>query len=298
MTPGQIVTGHYLATNAAYDAVLSTTYAESQNLKVGSSITLGGKSFKVVGLSTAPIGGNASDVYVSLATLQKIAPGWSGQITNLQVEATSGSTVSAVKHEITSRLNGAQVTTAADTAKRITGSLTDAKNIAGTLGTALEILGLVAAVLFALLLTLTSVARRTREIGTLRAVGWSKVTVVRQISLETLAQGVFGGIAGVIIGLATVAGINAAGWTLQASVAPATQAGPFGFGRFAGGGFARAFGQAASTASTSIPVHASVDLALLGLAIGLAVLGGLIAGSIGGFRASALRPATALRNIE
>jgi ABC-type antimicrobial peptide transport system permease subunit len=40
-----------------------------------------------------------------------------------------------------------------------------------------------------------------------------------------------------------------------------------------------------------------VDPRLLLLAVGLAVLGGLIAGSAGGLRAARLRPAEALRHI-
>jgi len=40
------------------------------------------------------------------------------------------------------------------------------------------------------------------------------------------------------------------------------------------------------------------DLGLIALAIGLALLGGLIAGSVGGLRASRLRPADALRHID
>ena len=43
---------------------------------------------------------------------------------------------------------------------------------------------------------------------------------------------------------------------------------------------------------------APVDVGLIALAIGLALLGGLIAGSAGGLRASRLRPADALRHID
>jgi ABC-type antimicrobial peptide transport system permease subunit len=44
--------------------------------------------------------------------------------------------------------------------------------------------------------------------------------------------------------------------------------------------------------------HAPVDVGLIALAIGLALLGGLIAGSAGALRASRLRPADALRHID
>jgi ABC-type antimicrobial peptide transport system permease subunit len=46
-----------------------------------------------------------------------------------------------------------------------------------------------------------------------------------------------------------------------------------------------------------VSLEAPVDFGLILLAIGLALLGGLIAGSVGGLRAARLRPADALRHI-
>ena len=46
------------------------------------------------------------------------------------------------------------------------------------------------------LLTLSSVTKRTRELGTLKAIGWKRSRVVRQIAGESLAQGALGGVAG------------------------------------------------------------------------------------------------------
>src|SRR5438874_887592 len=56
VTPGQLVSGRYFSTSGgAYDAILSDSYARSKNLNVGSTVKLGGKTFKVVGLSKAPL---------------------------------------------------------------------------------------------------------------------------------------------------------------------------------------------------------------------------------------------------
>jgi len=58
------------------------------------------------------------------------------------------------------------------------------------------------------------------------------------------------------------------------------------------------FGQGQVTSgSTDVVLGAPVDLTLLLVAIGLAVLGGLLAGGVGGLRAARLRPADALRSI-
>jgi ABC-type antimicrobial peptide transport system permease subunit len=49
-------------------------------------------------------------------------------------------------------------------------------------------------------LTLSSVSKRVREIGSLRAIGWSRGRVVRQIMAETLGIGVVGGVIGIAVG--------------------------------------------------------------------------------------------------
>jgi ABC-type antimicrobial peptide transport system permease subunit len=298
VTPSQITNGKYFTGTGAYQAILSSSYASTNKLVVGSKITLGGHAFTVVGIASSPLGGTPSDVYVKLATLQKLAK-YGKQINSLAVRATSTGTVSRVSHEIKTGFTGSQVTTAQDLANRIGGSLTDAKNLSSKLGTALEIVGLGAAVLIACLLTLASVAKRVREIGTLKAVGWSQWQVVRQISSESLLQGLLGGLIGALVGIGGAAAVNAVGWTLKATVPAAASPtrGGFGGGRFGGGPFG--LGQAPITSgSTLVKITTSADARLIVAAVGLAVLGGLVAGAVGGFRAARLRPAAALRTVE
>ena len=149
-----------------------------------------------------------------------------------------------------------------------------------------------AAFLIASLLTLSSVNKRIRELGTLKALGWRQRLVVRQVTGESVVQGLLGGLAGAVIGVGGAALIGALGISLDASVA-AEQTG--GFGPPGGG----PFGQGAVEAgSSTVTLDAPVDLGLLLLAIGLAVVGGLIAGAVGGGRAARLRPAEALRSVE
>jgi ABC-type antimicrobial peptide transport system permease subunit len=295
VTPSQIVRGGYFAggTAGSHQAILSSAYANSNKLSVGDTVELDGTTFTVVGIASSPLGGTASDVYVELTTLQTIA-GYQGQINALEVRASSTSTVSAVAAAIKSNLKSSEVTTAATLAKRVGGSLTDTKNLSAKLGTALEIVGLLAAVLIASLLTLSSVTKRIRELGTLKALGWSSYQVVRQISGESLLQGLLGGVIGIALGLAAVAGINAVGWTLKASVAGA---GPSGGP--AGGGGPFGLGQTHITAgSTLVKITTSADARLIAIAVALAIGGGLIAGIVGGLRAARLRPAVALRTVE
>jgi ABC-type antimicrobial peptide transport system permease subunit len=287
VTPGQIVAGRYL--EARDEAVLNQAYASRNGIQVGEKITFSGKSFRVVGLAQMPIGGQASDVYVDLLTLQKLS-NRVGRVNTVQVRATSSGKVAGVAAEIERSFTGSSATTAQDLADRVSGSLVDAKNLTNKLGLALEIVGLLAAFLIACLLTLSSVTKRVRELGTLKALGWPQRLVVRQVTGESLLQGLLGGVLGVAIGIGGAALITALSPTLKATVAQAATGGP---PRLIG------FGQGSVTSgSTQVALNAPVSLGLLALAVGLAVLGGLLSGAVGGLRAARLRPADSLRHID
>jgi ABC-type antimicrobial peptide transport system permease subunit len=286
VTQGQISSGRYL--QARDEAVLNVAYARRNGIDVGDKITLGGKTFRVVGLAQMPIGGQASDVYVDLLRLQQLSDRV-GRVNVIQVRATSSSKVAAVADEIEQAFSGSSVTTAQDLADRVSGSLVDAKNLTNKLGLALVIVGLLAAFLIAALLTLSSVTKRVRELGTLKALGWSQRLVVRQVTGESLLQGALGGALGVVLGIGGAALISAVSPTLTATVAQTASQGP----RLIG------FGQGAVTAgSTQVTLDAPLSLGLIGLAVALALAGGLLSGAVGGLRAARLRPADALRHLD
>lgn len=286
VTPAQISDGSYLHKANGNQAILSRSYASSNGIELKDEVEVGDQTFRVVGLATAPLGGEASDFYIPLARLQEISDR-ENRINVLQVRADSADDVGSVAAGIKGVFPGSEVTTAQDLADRVSGSLVDAKNLSSKLSTALAVVALIAAFGIATLLTLSSVNKRTRELGTLKALGWRQWLVVRQITGESVAQGALGGVVGALIGIGGAALIGAVGLSLEATVSSAGSAvaGPFGQG-------------AIETGSSSVSLGAPVDASLLFLAIGLAVLGGLIAGGVGGLRAARLRPAEALRSVE
>lgn len=288
ITPGQVTSGRYFRSGAAREAILDESYASREGLELGDTVTLGGKKFTVVGVAETPLGGQSSDVYVKLSQLQALSDR-AGRVNTVYVRAASADDVSSVAAGIERSLDGASVTTAEDLADRVSGTLVDAKNLASSLGTALMIVGLLAAFLIASLLTLSSVTKRVRELGTLKALGWSQRLVVRQVTGESLLQGLLGGAIGIVLGVAGALAIDAFGPTLEATVGaaaePARGFGPFGQG-------------AVESPGTEVALDAPISASLALWAVGLAVLGGLVAGAVGSLRASRLRPADALRHID
>ena len=95
--------------------------------------------------------------------------------------------------------------------------------------------------------------------------------------------------------LGAAAGVGAA--ALAARLVPALKA-TAAAATNAGGGFF-GLGQVAPAGPTSatIPLSAPVHVTLLLAALGLAVFGGLLAGTAGALRAARLRPADALREL-
>jgi ABC-type lipoprotein release transport system permease subunit len=217
----------------AGETVLAEAYAQRKSLKVGSSMKLNDKTFSVVGLAKPPLGGQSADVYLTLGDLQALSAR-AGRVNVVLVRADSASQVSRVEKAIGDAFPGAQVSSAKDLADRVSGSLVDASKLASTLGVVLAAVALAAAFLIAGLLTAASVAKRVRELGTLKAIGWKQKLVVRQIVGESLVQGVLGGVVGSALGIAAAAAIAAFGPTLNASAAPSGQAAVlFGLGRTA-----------------------------------------------------------------
>jgi ABC-type antimicrobial peptide transport system permease subunit len=289
VTRGQLREGEYFSRSprkARKEAIVDFGYARQNGIAVGDTTNVAGERFDVVGLSSAPVGGGASNVYIELGRLQQLSDR-RGRVNVMLVRAESTAAVDPLSKEIREQLPGAEVVTASDLADRVGGSLADAENLSTKLGTALAIVALGAAFLIATLLALSSVQKRTRELGTLKALGWRQGLVVRQVSAESVVQGLLGGVLGAALGIGGAAVIEALGLKLEASVTDPDSRGPGAFGQ----------GRVAA-ASTAVVLGAPADVGLLILAVALAVLGGLLAGAAGGLRAARLRPAEALRSIE
>jgi len=289
ITTAQLVKGKWFGAQPADEILVNTAYASTNSITVGQQLTIDKTVFTVVGLVNPTLTGDTSDIYFDLPTLQTLGSN-SSRVNEVLVKVEKSSDVKAVAAAIHKELPGAQVLTNEQLSGQVTGSLSNAHTLATHLGGALAIIVLLAAFLIAALLTLSSIAKRVREIGTLRAIGWSRGRVVRQIVAETLGIGILGGILGVGLGVGVCAIIGAVGPALS-STSSVTAVGASSVGGI--------FHQATTAAqlSSKIRLKAPIDLAIVLLGFGSGMGGGLIAGAIGGWRASRLAPAEALRDL-
>ncbi len=127
-----------------------------------------------------------------------------------------------------------------------------------TIARGVSLIGLLAGALATMNTMLMSVLERTREIGTLRALGWRRRKVLGLILGESLALSLVGGLAGVLLGAGLVGLVN---------LNPALE------GAFVG--------------------RLDLDVVVSGLAVALGL--GLVGGLYPAWRAARLQPAEALR---
>jgi ABC-type lipoprotein release transport system permease subunit len=291
LSSGTITSGHGITSAEASQnvAVVDSDYAKADNLKTGSTITVAGQSFTVVGIVQAAQGVTDADVYIPLARAQSLAS-MPNEVNTIYVSAASASDINTVSGEISRALPSATVTTSSDLASEVSGSLSSAATLANNLGKWLAVAVLAAAFGLASILTVSAVSRRVREFGTLKAVGWSSGRIIRQVMGEALVIGIIGGVAGVAIGYGATAIVTAVARPLTAT--------PGSTGS-ASGGFRGGFAHSAASAARTVTVHltAPVTLGVVALAVLLAIAGGLIAGSFGAWRAARLRPAAALGRV-
>lgn len=279
-------------------AVVDATYASTNELAVGDTIDVGGTEVEIVGIvaSASEDADTAANVYIPLDVAQTLAD-VGDVVSTVYVQADSADDIAAVQSEIETALPDATVSSQSDLASTVSGSLSSASSLITSLGTWLSILALAVAVVLAVLFTISGVSRRTREFGTLKAIGWSNGRVVGQVAGESVVQGLIGGAAGLVLGLGGILAINLISPTI--STTPTAQTGPGGAGMPGGGmpGGGGGFADSVAQTAQDVVLNAPVTVWILVAAVGLAVGAGLVAGAFGGWRAARLRPAEALRSV-
>jgi len=172
----------------------------------------------------------------------------------------------------------------------VSGSLASAARLALTVGAIAAVVVLAAVFTMAAVLTVGNVAKRVREIGSLRAIGWPRNLVVREILLETLVLAVAGGVVGLIGGAGLAVTIHHLAPTLR------VQASSLAVGASNLGALVHQsnVGVVSRTVALDVPVLALTAVE----ALSVALVGGGLAGLVGSVRAARLAPAAALRDVN
>jgi putative ABC transport system permease protein len=299
------------------EVVLEKHYAKFQHKQLGDAVEINGRSFSVVGLLEIKEGSQiaSSNIYLPLQDAQSLLGGDSsgvipvrnsseglnpggiilksnpaiggtveqrGVISNgvniVYLRLKSPSLLSQVKTSIAGKLNGVSVTSS-DSFLELMGGVS---KISDQFSFIVSIIALGGAVFLIVKAMLSNLVERSREIGILKAVGWTERDVQKQLMGEVFLQSLLGGVLGIMMGyffsylLGFLSIPVSTPWELN--LLPA---------------FAKDTAAAAQT--VRLPVSISAGLTAISLALSLAAGG--MASYVMGKRTARMKPAEILRRL-
>jgi len=201
----RIMAGHVIdGTGDSRDAMVSSTVAERNHLKVGSAFRAYGAVLTVKAIFQSDTDNGNAAVIVPLATEQRLSHR-ADQVTSAAITVDSLTNLSAVTGAITATLGpAAKVTSDAARAGQAIAPLKSVKSLSfysllGAAGTAAGII---------LLVMVMTVREREREVGIVKAIGGSTASIVLEFMTEALTFAILGGTAGVIGGALAASSIT------------------------------------------------------------------------------------------
>lgn len=276
--------------------LLSLDNTEYFGVGVGDEVYILGDYFEVVGVYESSDALGLQKLYMNLSDAQEVTDHVGvGEISRLDVYAKNESCVEEVINEITSMGYEFYFTTYEERLSQLEsmketyqGTLETAEaSLAQTQATAYQeiVIAIVATSLIVLFTMLYTVRERTKEIGVLKAIGFSNWSVMSQFMVEGMLMSLMAGIVGVVIGIVGAP-------TLSSLLLPHVSLFPTQG--------ERQFGQWGQATNPGIFQSESTAIALdpqtLMLAFGAAVLLGALGSLYPAWRASRTSPMEALRH--
>jgi ABC-type lipoprotein release transport system permease subunit len=262
------------------EALVEKHYAKFIHKKVGDHLEIGGKNYNVAGLLEIREGAQvaSANIYLQLADAQALMNEQPGGVNVIFLRLKSPSLLGQVKTDVAARLNGVSVTSS-DSLMELMGGIS---KISDQFSLVASIIAFGGAALLIIKTMLSNLVERSREIGVLKAVGWTEKDIQKQLMGEALLQSFLGGLGGVLIGyiLSFLLGFLSVPistpWELN---------------------LVPAFAKNAEAAVQSIRLPVSVSAGLSAVALLLSLAAGGLASYAMGKRAARVKPAEILRQL-
>jgi putative ABC transport system permease protein len=179
-----------------HQILLGKKMADALKKKVGSSISLSGSRFKIVGIYQSSVSYEELGGIISLRAAQAFT-GRPRKVTMYGIRLKNPSQAQAVSDKINRTVDGAYAALTGDFANQLPDMKTTYAMMNG-----ISLLAIVVGGLGVMNTMLMAVYERTREIGVLRALGWRRKAVLEMIMKESLLLAGLGAGLGMALGLA------------------------------------------------------------------------------------------------
>lgn len=284
-----VTEGRYLAAGKP-EALVEAAYARQFGIKPGDTVSIAGRSFPVVGLIDASHAAKiaVANLYLPLSaaqaiaaaskTLQSVSPFAAGDVNLLFIRADQEK-ITSVASALKGILGDKVAVATPDSFLKLLGSffaVSDKFTLVASL------IAVLIAVLIAFKTMAGNVAERTREIGVLKAVGWTHRNVILQLLAESVVQCFIAGMLGLLIAYAAAfaLGFMTVNIPIPWEMSPTPH--------FLPGGGTPLY------KTLRLPVHIPASLALFAILLSV-VIGGLT-GALLGRHISKIKPSEVLRH--
>lgn len=186
--------------HSSNEVIIGKTAAQRLNKSIGDTITISNQTFKIVGTYET---GNFQDdqgVVMSLSKLQNLT-GDTGEVSLILVKAADGTSATDLADTIEQKYpNELSTSTSLSGMNRMNNGLDVIKSGSW----AVSLLAVLVGGIVVIVTMMKAVSERTREIGVLRAIGWTKQRIMIMILGESLVLSVIAIVIGLVIGIGLV----------------------------------------------------------------------------------------------
>lgn len=182
------------------EVIIGKTAAQEMNKTVGDSISISNKTFEISGIYET---GNFMDdrgIAMSLDSLQNLT-NKTGEVSLIIVKASNGTDATSLATKIQNNYpNELTTSTSLSGMDRMNNGL----DVINSGSWAVSLLAMLVGGIIVIITMLKAVAERTREIGVLRAVGWTQKRIIAMIMGESVFLSLIAVFVGLVIGVGIV----------------------------------------------------------------------------------------------
>jgi putative ABC transport system permease protein len=262
------------------EVVLEKHYAKFHQSRLGDPFPIGNRPFKVVGLLEIKEGSQiaSANIYLPLQDAQALTEGESKGVNLVYLRLKNPSALAQVKTQIAKELPGVSVTSS-DSFLELMGGVS---KISDQFSWLASLIALGGAVFLIIKTMLSNLVERSREIGILKAVGWTEKDVQKQLIGEVLTQSLMGGLVGIVAGYL----ISYCLGFLSIPISTPWEV-----------NLMPAFAKDSDAAAQVVRLPVSISFGLMGLSLALSLVTGGLASYLMGKRTSKMKPAAILRRL-
>ena len=299
--PSNVTGGRNLREGDSGYVVIDSNLTDYFGVTIDGEVEINGESFTVIGICEQTVQGRieARSVYMNISDAQRVT-GFTGNVSRLDVYAEDMSDVDGIAEIIETAYSDIRVTTYNDRLSQLQNMQTMyEQTVASAQSTLIQtqaiatqeiIVAVAATSLIVLFVMLYTVRERTKEIGTLKAIGFSNWSVMSQFVLEGVSMSLMAAVVG--IGIAVIGAPIFTSFLLP-SISSSITSGARGNQTFSLAPGSQNFVSGMPLQSTTAAIP---DLATILLMLGAATLLGALGALYPAWRAAKTSPMEALRH--